>query len=91
MAVPAPEPPRQPSETSPLLGQPGETANGHTVDPENSPAAPDNGASEVVLAEEPSTRKLAVIMGAIWLGVFFAALGMFHCPGLDRRMFLVLS
>jgi len=29
-----------------------------------------------VVAEEPSTRKLLVTMGALWLGTFFAALGM---------------
>lgn len=30
---------------------------------------------DVPLAKEPSTRELLVLMGAIWMGVFFAALG----------------
>lgn len=32
-------------------------------------------ADDVPLAEEPSTKKLFAIMGAMWLGSFFAALG----------------
>jgi hypothetical protein len=32
-------------------------------------------ADDVPLAEEPSTKKLLAIMGAMWLGSFFAALG----------------
>ena len=67
----------QPSEHSPLLGKSNGSANGHIVDPEDqSNANPQtDGADEVVLAEEPSTRKLVLTMVAIWLGVFFAALG----------------
>lgn len=68
---------QQPSERSPLLGQRNDTANGHCIDPEdqsNAHASTD-GADEVVLAKEPSTNKLVLTMVAIWLGVFFAALG----------------
>lgn len=33
-------------------------------------------ADNVPLAEEVSTKELLVVMAAIWMGVFFAALGM---------------
>lgn len=72
------------SETSPLLG--GHQNGGQQVDPENAqPAADDNDTetNEIALAEEPSTKKLVAIMGAIWLGVFFAALGTYL--GLDTH------
>lgn len=48
------------------------------IDPESSnDAIPKNIWSEhdVPLAEEPSTVKLSFIMGSIWVGVFFNALG----------------
>ena len=66
-----------PSEHSPLLGQQNGSANGHAVDPEDQSNAivQTDGADEVILAEEPSTKKLVLTMVAIWLGVFFAALG----------------
>jgi len=66
----------QQSETSPLLGQ--NEQNGRAFDPENTQPSPDSGPSDIALAEEPSTKKLVVIMAAIWTGVFFAALGMYH-------------
>ncbi|KAK5232208.1 hypothetical protein LTR47_006737 [Exophiala xenobiotica] len=62
----------QQSETSPLLGH--NEQNGQAVDPENTQPSPDSGPSDIALAEEPSTKKLVVIMAAIWTGVFFAAL-----------------
>lgn len=67
----------QPSEHSALLGQQNGSANGHVVDPEDQSHANahSDSADEVVLAEEPPTRKLVLTMVAIWLGVFFAALG----------------
>jgi hypothetical protein len=34
------------------------------------------GDDTTVFAEEPSTRKLVVIMGSVWVGVFLGALGM---------------
>ena len=42
----------------------------------NDDGAPD-GDDEVVFAEEPSTKKLIATMASMWIGVFFAALGMF--------------
>lgn len=33
-------------------------------------------AGVVPVADEPSTRKLVLTMGSLWLGTFFAALGM---------------
>lgn len=86
-------PPRdyeQPSERSPLLGQQNGPANGHVVDPEDqsNTNVQTDGADEVVLAEEPSTRKLVLTMVAIWLGVFFAALGKPISP--RRRSYLIV-
>lgn len=49
------------------------TAIGNGVLPDDSN---ESGAQEVPLAEEISTKKLVAIMGAIWIGVYFAALGM---------------
>ena len=66
-----------PSERSPLLGRQQDTTddNAAIVEPENAqPEADENGqASEE--AEELSTKKLIAIMGTLWVGVFFAALG----------------
>ncbi|KIW24775.1 uncharacterized protein PV07_10468 [Cladophialophora immunda] len=59
-----------PTETSPLLSE----QNGAAVDPESAQPAPETGADEIALAEEPSTKKLVAIMAATWIGVFFAAL-----------------
>jgi hypothetical protein len=44
-----------------------------------------NEANEVPLAEEPSTAKLILVLGSIWLGCFLAALGVYShelalCP-----------
>jgi MFS family permease len=65
----------QSDERSPLLGQT-PPANGHAVDPEAStPAnAQTDGVSEVLVAEEPSTRRLLIIIGSMWIGCYFAAL-----------------
>jgi hypothetical protein len=65
------------SERSPLLGSQNESINGHAVDPENH-TTQSEGADEVVLAEAPSTQKLALTLGAVWIGVFFAALGNYY-------------
>ena len=71
-------PPREdePSEQSPLLGEQNGSANGH-IDSEQQQTADSHadGAEEVVLADEPPTSKLILIMFACMLGVFFAALG----------------
>jgi hypothetical protein len=71
----------EPSERSPLLDDRQNTANGHangyaTGDAEDqSAAAHHDGADEVVLAQEVSTKKLVAIIMAMFVGVFFAALG----------------
>lgn len=36
----------------------------------------DGGESNVPIAEEPSTKKIILIIGSMWIGSFFAALGM---------------
>lgn len=64
----------QPSETSPLLppdDEASETPNGAIED--ESEEDEENG---VPLAKPPSDAKLWVILGTIWVGVFFGALGM---------------
>ena len=62
------------NERSPLLSKPNGDTNGHVAanSDQDSPSLSVDG---VVLAEEPSTAKLALTMGTIWVGVFFAALG----------------
>lgn len=39
----------------------------------------------VPIADEPSTKKIVLIMGCLWLGSFFAALGMLYFIGLKHR------
>jgi hypothetical protein len=72
------------TERSPLLGrhQAGHNdttvGNGAVVEPENAQPISDGAGDddqEIALADEPSTKKLIAIMGSLWLGVFFAALG----------------
>jgi hypothetical protein len=58
-----------PNESSPLLRD--EQQNGHIV--EN--AIADDEEADIPLAVEPSTVELFKIMGGVWLGSFFAALG----------------
>lgn len=73
---PAPHDEESHTERSPLLGKPNQPANGQIVDneqPDDQTASAQD--DEVVLAEEPSTNKLMLTMGSIWVGVFFAALG----------------
>lgn len=73
------------TERSPLLGrhQGGQNdttaGNGTVVEPENAQPISDGAGDddqEIALADEPSTKKLIAIMGSLWVGVFFAALGM---------------
>jgi hypothetical protein len=52
-----------------LLGERG--TNGHIVDTDSQ----NDGANGVVLVDEPPTKKLVITLGAIFVGVFFAALG----------------
>ncbi|EAW06634.1 MDR family MFS transporter [Aspergillus clavatus NRRL 1] len=53
------------SEQTPLLGDEAQHA---VVDPQ------EHGEDEAVLAQEPSSKELILILGCIWLGVFLAAL-----------------
>jgi MFS family permease len=66
----------QSDERSPLLGQQTSPANGQAVDSEASTSAnaQTDGVSEVIVAEEPSTRRLLIIIGSMWIGCYFAAL-----------------
>jgi len=72
------------TERSPLLGGLNGTVSGDgaIVEPENAQPTSEGASDDdeqIVLADEPSTKKLLAIMGALWLGVFFAALGTFDC------------
>ncbi|KAK4507018.1 hypothetical protein PRZ48_000752 [Zasmidium cellare] len=72
LSVVAPEPV---DERSPLLNN----ANGHPSEQENIEAQAEqerreHEAGTVPLAEEPSTKKLLLTMGSLWLVTFFAAL-----------------
>lgn len=80
------------TERSPLLGQQHiDTSNGHIFDPERESRPADENAGgaanagendgEIALANEPSTKRLLATLATIWIGVYFAALGMFYiCP-----------
>jgi MFS family permease len=61
----------QADEETPLLAEESlAAANGHAVpDPED-----DEDREEVVLAEEPSNKRLVLVLGTIWVGVFLGAL-----------------
>jgi hypothetical protein len=61
----------EPTERTPLVRD--EEQNGSPVEDGGQDGAQQ--ADDVPLAEEPSTKKLLAIMGALWLGSFFAALG----------------
>ena len=54
-----------PDEESPLLGE----QNGQSIAPSQQDGAP----SELI-AEEHSAKEIALILGSVWIGVFFAAL-----------------
>ncbi|KAL8847983.1 MAG: hypothetical protein Q9221_006945 [Calogaya cf. arnoldii] len=61
-----------PSETSPLLAErPSKSGHGPIHSPDSQQHPQDN---DTPIAEEPTTGKLLVVMGSIWLGCFLAAL-----------------
>lgn len=69
-------PPEPVDERSPLL----DNANGHpteqeTLDAQAEQEIREHEAGTVPLAEEPSTKKLLLTMGSLWVTTFFAALG----------------
>lgn len=67
-------------ETSPLLAKNRPQSNYDDPAVENGessgPAGRAEDADDPPLAEEPSNRKLALMLGSIYVGVFLAALGM---------------
>jgi hypothetical protein len=60
------------NEESPLLGRPPSADQGEASTGEGNVRDDEAG---VPLAEEPSTAKLILVLGSIWLGVFLASLG----------------
>ena len=71
------------SERSPLLvktdGHNGDAQERVAVAPEEVVDGEANEAGEISI-EEPTSRELALIMGSLYLGVFFAALGAYSSP-----------
>ncbi len=67
--------PEDATERSRLLDNESGHLNGNV--PENADRAhqDDQGADDIPLAKETSTRELLAVMAAIWMGSFFAALG----------------
>jgi len=69
------------SERTPLL-----KSNGGPVSSQDGQAAEqDASQSDTPLAEEPSTLKLAIILGSVWIGVFLNALGMLAALSSSER------
>ena len=76
-------------ERSPLLHR---HSNGEACEEQDTEALEEQARQErreyeagyVPVADEPSTRRLLVTMGSLWMGTFFAALGMFS--RFDRKM-----
>lgn len=65
-------------ERSPLLAE----ANGHAPEDGGLEAQAEQEQREydvgsVPIAEEPSMKKLLIVMGSLWMSTFFAALGIF--------------
>lgn len=65
-----------PSETSPLLGKSNDKVPPGSGDPGGNADNVHDSENEngVPLSEEPSTKKLLLVMGSIWFGTFLAAL-----------------
>lgn len=72
-----------PPEQRPLLGdnQDGDTDNGTIERQAEHDESNGHGEDDIgPLAEEPDTRKLALVMGSMWVGVFMNALGTVIAP-----------
>lgn len=68
------------SERSPLLpnNEASQVENGAAAtNTENGTVSEQQNASDTPIAEEKSSTELLFILGSVWVGVFFAALGMF--------------
>lgn len=73
MASTGHDPHAPPLERSPLLGN-GRNASTIDANENNTAAADAQEDNDVPIAEEPSTAKLLLVMGSIWVGTFLAAL-----------------
>ena len=63
------------TEQSPLLNHEADSTDAIVQENGNPNHDTTHNQDDVPLAEEPSTRELLAMMAAIWMGVFFAALG----------------
>jgi hypothetical protein len=64
-----------PSESTPLLRDNSFAENG-VVSSVNAAASGETEGSEIPLLQEPTVKELLLTMSSVWVGVFFAALGM---------------
>ena len=64
-------------ERSPLLGEESEQPSGYDdeLEAQAEQEQREHDAGATPIAEEPSTKKLVLTMGSLWLSTFFAALG----------------
>ena len=60
-------------ETTPLLN--GEQSNANTLEAQAEQEQREHDVGVTPVADEPSTKKLLLIMGSTWICTFFAALG----------------
>lgn len=66
---------RQADEETPLLAEESlAAANGYAVTDPEEEEEEDEDREETILAEEPSNKKLVLVLGTIWVGVFLGAL-----------------
>ena len=61
------------NEQTPLISN-GKAPDNGTVDGGRAPAEDSDGEEDIPIAEEPTTAKLLLVLGSIWLGCFLAAL-----------------
>lgn len=67
-----PSPDRLHDEETPLLvDQPPKTNDDGLFDESNG----ESGGERTVIVDEPSNKRLAIVLGSIWVGVFLGALG----------------
>lgn len=69
---PDPSPERVHDEETPLLADQPPKSNGHQNENESNS---ESGGEQTVIVDEPSNKRLAIVLGSIWVGVFLGALG----------------
>ena len=73
-------------ERSPLLGESNERPTEEDgLEAQAEQELREHDVASVPVAEEPSTRRLVLTMGSLWLSTFFAALGMYDLETSNQR------